>query len=305
MAATIVAVSIVIFLMVRLLPGNIIDLMFGGDATATAESKAAAAKQLGLDGSYPSQYWRWVSGTFTGDMGNSLLTNRPIADILKTALPITIELILFGLLIATAIGIPLGVISAVRRNSTSDYASRVGGLIGLSIPNFWLATLLLLFFSRVFHWVPPLQYVSIFKDPWGNIQEFFMPAIAISVFTLAIVMRMVRATMLEVLNLDYVRTARAKGVPRRRVLRKHALRNALIPVVTVVGFEVGVLISGAAVTEIIFGLPGVGYTLLNAIFNRDYPVIQTATLLIAVVFVFVNLLVDLLYGLLDPRISVS
>jgi peptide/nickel transport system permease protein len=203
------------------------------------------------------------------------------------------------------IGIPLGVISAVRRNSASDYGSRVGGLVGLSIPNFWLATLLLIFFSRVVGWVPPLSYVSIFDDPWANIQEFFMPAIAISVFTLAIVMRMVRATMLEVLNLDYVRTARAKGVPRRRVLRKHALRNALIPAVTVIGFEVGVLIGGAAIVELIFGLPGVGYTLLYAIFNRDYPVIQTATLLIAVVFVVVNMLVDLLYGWLDPRISVA
>jgi peptide/nickel transport system permease protein len=305
MLATLVAVSIVIFLFVRLLPGNIIDIMFGGDATATPEAKAAAAHQLGLDGSYPSQYWRWVHGIFEGNMGHSLLNSRPISDMLATALPITIELIVLGLLIATLIGIPLGVISAVKRNSASDYVSRVGGLIGISIPNFWLATLLLLFFSRVFHWVPPLSYVSIFDDPVKNLQEFFMPAIAISVFTLAIVMRMVRATMLEVLNLDYVRTARAKGVPRRHVLRKHALRNALIPVVTVVGFEVGVLIGGAAVVEIIFGLPGVGYTLLNAIFNRDYPVIQTATLLIAAVFVLVNMVVDVLYGLLDPRISVT
>jgi peptide/nickel transport system permease protein len=305
MLATIVAVSIVIFLMVRLLPGNIIDIMFGGDATATPEAKAAAAHQLGIDGSYPSQYWRWISGIFHGDMGNSLLSQRPIADIFSSALPITIELIVFGLLIAVVIGVPLGVISAVRRNSASDYVSRIGGLAGISIPNFWLATLLLVFFSRVFHWVPPLQYVSIFDDPWKNVQEFFMPALSISVFTLAIVMRMVRATMLDVLNLDYVRTARAKGVPRRRVIRKHALRNALIPVVTVVGFEVGVLIGGAAVVEIIFGLPGVGYTLLNAIFQRDYPVIQNATLLIAAVFVVVNVFVDLIYGWLDPRISLS
>jgi peptide/nickel transport system permease protein len=203
------------------------------------------------------------------------------------------------------IGIPLGVISAVRRNSASDYVSRVGGLVGISIPNFWLATLLLLLFSRVFHWVPPLSYVSFFEHPIQNLEEFFMPAIAISVFTLAIVMRMVRATMLEVLNLDYVRTARAKGVPRRRVLSRHALRNALVPVVTVVGFEVGVLIGGAAVVEIIFGLPGVGYTLLNAISNRDYPVIQDATMLIATVFIVVNTLVDLVYGWLDPRISVA
>jgi len=305
MIATLVAVSIVIFSAVRLLPGNIIDIMFGGDATATPAAKAAAAHQLGLDGSYPSQYWRWVSGIFHGNMGVSLLNSRPISDTMKTALPITIELIFLGLLIAVSIGIPLGVISAVKRGSASDYLARVGGLIGISIPGFWLATLLLILFSRVFHWVPPLSYVSIFKDPVKNLQEFFMPAIAISVFTLAIVMRMVRATMLEVLSLDYVRTARAKGVPRRRVLRKHALRTALIPVITVVGFEVGVLIGGAAIVEIVFGLPGVGYTLLNAISNRDYPVIQTATLIIAAVFVVANVVVDLLYGLLDPRISVT
>jgi peptide/nickel transport system permease protein len=305
MIATLVAVSIAIFLMVRMLPGNIIDIMFGGDATATEEAKLAAAKQLGIDGPYISQYWHWVTGIFQGNLGNSYLSQRPIADIFASALPITIELIVFGLLIAIVIGVPLGVISAVRRNSASDYVSRVGGLAGISIPNFWLATLLLVFFSRVFHWVPPLQYVSIFDDPWKNVQEFFMPALSISVFTLAIVMRMVRATMLDVLNLDYVRTARAKGVPRRRVIRKHALRNALIPVITVVGFEVGVLIGGAAVVEIIFGLPGVGYTLLNAIFQRDYPVIQNATMLIAAVFVVVNVLVDLVYGWLDPRISVS
>src|SRR5438477_9028616 len=151
MAATLVTVSIVIFLMVRLLPGNIIDIMFGGDATATPEAKAAAAKQLGLDGSYPHQYWEWVNGIFHGDMGRSLLSQRPIAQIFQSALPVTIELIVFGLLIAILIGLPLGVTSAVRRNSARDYASRVGGLVGISIPNFWLATLLLVFTSRVFH----------------------------------------------------------------------------------------------------------------------------------------------------------
>lgn len=305
MAATLFAVSVVIFFMVRLLPGNVIDIMFGGDAQATPEQRHQAAVQLGLVGSYPQQYWNWISGIFQGDFGNSLLSQRPISEIFADALPITVELVFLGLLIATLIGIPLGVISAVRRNSPSDYAARVGGLVGISIPNFWLATLLLIFSSRVFHWVPPLQYVSFVDDPWTNLQEFFMPAIAISVFTLAITMRMVRATMLEVLNLDYVRTARAKGVPRRTILRKHALRNALIPVITVIGFEVGVLIGGAAVVEIIFGLPGVGYILLNAIFQRDYPVIQNATLLIAMVFILVNMMVDLVYGWLDPRITVS
>ena len=194
-------------------------------------------------------------------------------------------------------------ISATRRDGAGDYASRVGGLIGVSIPSFWLATLLLLFTSRVFGWVPPLSYVSPLDDPVANLSQFILPAISISVFTMAIVMRMVRATMLEVLGQDYVRTARAKGVSRQKVVYRHALRNALIPVVTVVGFEVGVLLSGAAIVEIVFGLPGVGYTLLQAIFNRDYPLIQATTMMLAVVFIVFNLIVDVLYGVLDPRIT--
>ena len=163
---------------------------------------------------------------------------------------------ILALLIATLIGVPLGVISAVRRDSVSDYASRVGGLVGISIPSFWLATLLLLFTSRVFGWVPPITYVPFFDDPLTNLTQFILPAISISVFTLAIVMRMVRATMLEVLSQDYVRTARAKGVQHRLVVYRHALRNALIPVVTIIGFEIGILMGGAAIVEIIFGLPG-------------------------------------------------
>jgi peptide/nickel transport system permease protein len=305
LVATFVAISIIIFFAVRLLPGSILDLFFAGDNSATPQQIADAKKALGLTGSYPEQYWRWASGAAHGDLGHSLLSQQPVSDIITTALPIDIELIAIGILIALLVGIPLGVLSAVRRDKSIDYFSRVTGLIGISLPNFWLATLLLIFTSRVLHWVPPLSYVSLFKDPWRNIQEFILPGIAISVFTLAIVMRMVRATMLEVLNLDYVRTARAKGAPRRSVLVRHALRNALIPVVTVAGFEVGVLISGAAIAEIIFGLPGVGYQLLHAIFQRDYPVVQASVLIIATTFVVVNFFVDILYGILDPRISVT
>jgi peptide/nickel transport system permease protein len=305
LVATVVAVSIIIFLAVRFLPGSILDLFFAGDNTATPEQLEAAKKQLGLTGSYPEQYWRWASGAVHGDFGHSLLTQQPVSHMMASALPIDIQLITMGILIALLVGIPLGALSAVRRDKAVDYFSRITGLVGISLPNFWLATLLLIFTSRVLHWVPPLSYVSLFDDPWKNLQEFILPAIAISVFTLAIVMRMVRATMLEVLGLDYVRTARAKGAPRRSVLTRHALRNALIPVVTVAGFEVGVLISGAAVAEIIFGLPGVGYQLLHAIFQRDYPVVEASVLIIATTFILVNFFVDILYGILDPRISVT
>ena len=300
---TLIGVSIGIFLMIRLLPGDIIDIMFSGDLTASEEVKDQAREQLGLSGSFPEQYWRWVSNIAHGEFGFSLRNQEPVSDIIFRALPITLELTFRALLSAVTVGVPLGVLSAVKRDSAHDYVSRVAGLVGVSIPSFWLATLLLLFTSRVFGWVPPLNYVSPFEDPLANLSQFILPAIAISLFTMAIVMRMVRATMLEVLGQDYVRTARAKGVDRRTVVSKHALRNALIPVVTVVGFEVGVLIGGAAIVEIIFGLPGVGYTLLQAVFNRDYPVIQAITLMIAFTFIFVNLLVDILYGVLDPRIS--
>ena len=300
---TLIVISIAIFLMVRLLPGDILDVLIGGDITTTEEQRQAAREQLGLTGSYAEQYLTWVTNAIQGDLGTSLRNAEPVTDILLDALPITLELIFLALLIAVVVGIPFGVISAVRRDSAHDYASRVTGLVGVSIPNFWLATLLLLFTSRAFGWVPPLTYVSPLDDPIENLSQFILPALALSVFPLAIIMRMVRTTMLEVLNQDYVRTARAKGVAWRNVVARHALRNALIPVVTIVGFEVGVLLGGAAIIEIIFGLPGLGNILLQSVFNRDYPLIQAATMLIAVTFIACNLLVDVLYGVLDPRIS--
>jgi len=300
---TLIGVTIGIFLMVRLLPGDIIDILFGGDLSASEEVKDRAREQLGLNGSYPEQYWRWISGVVQGDFGFSLRNTEPVSTVILDALPITLELMILALLIAVLVGVPLGVLSAVKRDSAHDYAARVGGLVGVSIPSFWLATLFLLFTSRALGWVPPLNYISPLDDPIGNLSQFILPSLSISVFTMAIVMRMVRATMLEVLGQDYVRTARAKGVDRRTVISKHALRNALIPVITIVGFEIGILIGGAAIVEIIFGLPGIGYVLLQAIFGRDYPVIQAATLLIAFIFIFANLLVDVLYGVVDPRIS--
>ena len=303
MIPTMIGISIIIFLMVRLLPGDIVSVLAGADIGSDPELIEQAREQLGLTGSYPEQYWRWISGVLQGDLGDSLRNQEPVSAVLLDALPITFELMFLGLLIATVIGVPLGVLSAVKRDSKHDFAARIGGLIGVSIPSFWLATLLLLFTSRVFGWVPPLNYVPIYEDPIENLSQFILPSIAISVFTLAIVMRMVRATMLEVLGQDYVRTARAKGVKRNVVISRHALRNSLIPVVTVIGFEVGILMGGSAIVEIIFGLPGLGNTLINAIFNRDYPVVQGATMLLAFIFIFANLLVDLLYGVLDPRIS--
>jgi len=302
---TLFGMSVVIFLMVRLMPGDVVDVLTGGDVSITPEQRDAIKRSLGLDQPLPVQYVHWIFGMVTGDPGFSLRSHEPVYTILGRALPITVELVVMAIVISVLIGIPLGVASATRANSAGDFGARVGGLMGLSMPSFWLATLILLFTSLVFQWVPAVSYEPFLKDPITNLSQMILPALSISVFVIAIVMRMTRATMLEVLRQDYVRTARAKGGTRRSVTYRHALRNALIPVVTVVGFQVGTLMSGAAIVEVIFGLPGVGYTLIQAIFGRDYTLVETTTMLLASIFVVLNLLVDLAYVVIDPRIKVQ
>jgi peptide/nickel transport system permease protein len=300
---TLLGMSLLVFCMLRLLPGDIVDVMTGGDIPATAESKLRLRAAFGLDRPLPVQYFGWITGMARGDLGTSFRSGEPINAILLRAVPITLELTILALLVATITAIPLGVISAVARESGFDYLSRMGGLIGLSMPNFWLATLLLLFTSVVFHWIPPVSWIPPFQDPLGNLEQMALPALAIALQLMAILMRMTRTMMLEVLQNDYVRTARAKGVFERAVVFRHALRNALIPVVSVIGFQVGALLGGSAIVEVIFGLNGVGNTLVQAIFNRDYPVVQATTLLVATMFVLANLAVDVLYGYLDPRLK--
>jgi len=300
---TLVGMSILIFAMVRLLPGDVVDAMFTGDSGATASAKQAVRKALGLADPLPVQYLKFVGGALTGSLGQSLTSGEPVATIMTRAIPITVELAVLAAVTATVVGIPLGVVSAMRPHTTLDFAARVGGLIGLSIPNFWFATLALLVTSVFLHWIPPVTWIPPWRDLLGNLVQTAIPALAISVYLMATVMRMTRASMLEVLRQDYIRTARAKGAPSGSVMFRHALRNSLIPVITVIGFQVGTLIGGATVVEVIFGLPGIGYTLVQGIFSRDYTVIEVAALFLASVFVIVNLLVDLLYGVLDPRIE--
>jgi peptide/nickel transport system permease protein len=300
---TLVGMSILIFVMVRLLPGDVVDAMFSGDTGATAAAKQAVRRALGLADPLPVQYAKFLGGVVTGSLGRSLVSGEPVAAIMGRAVPITVELAAAAAIAATAVGIPLGVLSATRPNSGADVAARVGGLVGLSIPNFWFATLALLATSVFLHWTPPVTWIPPWQNLPANLLQIAMPAAAIAVYLLATVMRMTRATMLEVLRQDYIRTARAKGAAARAVMFRHALRNSLIPVITVIGFQVGTLIGGATIVEVIFGLPGMGYTLVQAIFARDYTVIEVAALFLASVFVLVNLLVDLLYGVLDPRIE--
>ncbi len=300
---TLVGMSVLIFVMVRLLPGDVVDAMFTGEAGASVSTKQAIRKALGLADPLPVQYVKFVGGVVTGSLGQSLTSGEPVSRIMGRAIPITVELAVLAAAGATAIGIPLGVVSAVRPQTAVDFAARIAGLVGLSVPNFWFATLALLVTSVFFHWIPPVTWIPPWRDLSANLAQMVIPAAAIAVYLMATVMRMTRASMLEVLRQDYIRTARAKGAPAGRVMFGHALRNSLIPVITVIGFQVGTLIGGATIVEVIFGLPGMGYTLVQGIFSRDYPVIEVAALFLASVFVTVNLLVDLLYGVLDPRIE--
>jgi len=300
---TLFGMSIIIFLMLRLLPGDIVDIIAGADAQTDSASRAKLREAMGLSDPLYEQYARWIGDLLRGDPGNSLRSGRPVSELLWKALPITVEMAVLSMLIAAIVAIPLGVISAVRRDTSTDYVSRVFGLIGLSLPNFWIATLMLLFTSKAFGWIPPIRYIPFTEDPIGNLKQFALPAIAVAIQLMAIIMRMTRTTMLEVLSQDYVRTARAKGLNQRIVVCRHALRNALIPVITVMGFQLGALMGSSAIIEVVFGLNGVGNTLVQAIFNRDYPLVQAAVLYLAVAFVLINLLVDVLYAYLDPRIK--
>jgi peptide/nickel transport system permease protein len=300
---TLIGMTVLIFAMVRLLPGDVLVAISGIDASSNGASAARVRQALGLSDPLPVQYTRFVLGLFSGNMGNSFLSGQPVSQILGRAIPITVELAVLAAGLAVLVGVPLGIVSAVRQNTRLDFVARVGGLIGLSLPNFWIATLSLLVTSVVFRWVPPVTWIPFWVDPVGNLGQIALPSIALSLSTLAIVMRMTRASLLEVLHEDYVRTAQAKGLAPRPVVFRHALRNALIPVITVVGTQVGNLMGGAAIVEVIFGLPGIGYSLVQSIYNRDYPVIQVAVVYLAAVFVIVNLAVDLLYGVIDPRIK--
>jgi peptide/nickel transport system permease protein len=301
---TLLGMTLLIFILVRLLPGDVVVAMsigdVGGASDATRERIRTA---LGLNDPLPLQYLHFAGGLVTGNLGSSFLSGEPVTRILGRAIPITLELSILAAAFAVIVGVPLGVVSAVKPHTRLDVAARVGGLLGLSLPNFWIATLGLLITSLVFQWIPAVTWIPFWVDLPGNLLQIALPAFALSLQTLAIVMRMTRASLLEALHEDFVRTARAKGLSPGPVIFGHALRNALIPVVTVIGTQVGRLMGGAVIIEVIFGLPGIGYSLVQAIYNRDYPIIQVAAVYLAAVFVLVNLAVDLLYGVIDPRIK--
>ncbi|MCC7369206.1 MAG: ABC transporter permease [Chloroflexi bacterium] len=295
--------SVAVFLMLRLIPGDVVDVILGTEGAASPERLAQIRRVLGLDRPYHEQYLEWVGGIVTGDLGRSIRTSRPILPDILVRFPVTLQLAASAMVVSLALAIPLGVLSAVQRYSHADTLVRLVGLLGLSIPNFWLATMLILLFSTTLRGVLPTSgYVYPGQDLLGSFRSVLLPALALGAANMAILMRMTRSSMLEVLRQEYVTTARAKGLAERAVMYRHALRNALIPVVTVAGVQVGYLLGGAIVVEQIFSLPGVGTLILNGITQRDYPVVQAGVLFVATSFVLVNLAVDIIYAYLDPKI---
>jgi peptide/nickel transport system permease protein len=298
----VLGVSVLIFFLVRLLPGNIVDIIAGTEGQLSKPQRAAVLKEFGLDQPLPVQYLRWIGSMLHGNFGWSFRTGQPVATLIASRLPITIELALLAVLGVALVAIPFGVVASVSRSARVRTLVQIIGVLGLSLPNFWIAILLIIGASSLFGWLPALIYVPPWSDPWVNLQQMFLPVLSLGLGLSAVVMRMTRSSMLEVLGQDFIRVARAKGLATRTVLLRHALRNALIPIITVLGLQMGFLLGGVVITEQIFGLPGLGWTLLNGVYQRDYPVVQGTVMVFAVTFVLVNLFVDLLYTYLDPRI---
>ncbi len=308
MLPTLIGLSMILFLLVRLMPGDAALLQaFSGDDLvleddADPEAIEEMRRQLGIDKPLPVQYVIWVADTVTLDFGTSYWTRKPVISEMRRRLPITIQLLVMSVAVAVITGLVVGVVSAVYQDTPVDYLGRLVGVLGLSLPNFWIALLVILLPALWWRYLAPPGYTPFLDDPLENLEKFALPSLTLGWSLSASIMRMSRSEVLEVLRQDYVRTARAKGLGERSVIYRHVLRNSLIPVVTVIGLQIGGLIGGSVVIENVFGLPGVGQLILTAINQRDYPVIQTAVLLAALGFLFTNLIVDLSYGLLDPRI---
>jgi peptide/nickel transport system permease protein len=303
---TLFGVSLIIFVIMRWLPGDVALIALGGGQGVSEEQIAQYRADLGLDRPLVVQYVEWVGGLLRLDPGTSLLTKAPIASELKERIPVTAELAIGAILLSTMIALPVGVLSAMFQDRWPDYFFRVFSILGIALPIFWIQSLVRnLILPKYVGWLPPPGYVDLWEDPLGNLQRMWLPILLLGYAQSAIVSRLTRSTMLDVLREDYIRTARAKGLRERGVVIRHAVRNALLPVITLAAIQLGTLLGGAVITESVFGLPGVGRYVLDAIRNRDYPIVQAVIVLIAAVYVVLNLLVDLIYGWVDPRVRLS
>ena len=305
MIPTLIGAALVIFLLMNIVPGDIALLVIGGDQGGDINPRELAKlrAQLGLDRPLYVQFLSWLWDVVTLDFGKSLWTGAPIMEELWIRLPLSLEVAILATIVSVIIAIPLGTIAAIRQDTWVDYVVRVISIGGLAIPAFWTGIMIILFLVIFFEWGPPLEFVSITEDPWENFKMLVWPIVSVGYRNAAVTTRMTRSTVLEVMREDYIRTAWSKGLHERIVVMKHALKNAMLPVITIIGTEVAFLIGGLVVTETVFTLNGVGRFMVDAIAHRDIPVVQTLVLLIAFTFVFVNLVTDLLYAWLDPRIS--
>lgn len=300
-----VLVSALIFIIMRVTPGDVaIYILAGpeGEGTFSEQQLQDLRHSLGLDKPLYEQYLNWVGGALRFDFGDSLVSQRPVLDELSEKLPLTIELAMMTLFFSLLIAIPSGVISAIRQDTWVDYLFRVISIGGLTMPTFWTGSLIMLVLILAFRWIPPIGFVSLLDNPLQNLQQLIFPAMALGYFFAAVVSRMTRSTMLEVLRHDYIRTAWAKGLREGVIVSRHALKNALLPVITISGFQFGTLLGGTVIMESIFALPGIGRALINSVIFRDYPMVQAIILLMAIWFLVINLLVDLIYAWFDPRI---
>ncbi len=300
---TLFGISIIVFLVMRLIPGDTISAMIGTQVKLTEAQTEALRAYFGLDQPLPLQYWTWLTSALRGDFGYSVRTGNPVMEEILARYPLTLELAFIAVIMALIIGIPTGILSATQRGKPVDVTARIFGLIGLALPSFWLGTLIIYVLSVYFGILPNAgNYVSFAEDPRKNLTQMFFPAFTLAFAFSASVMRTTRSAVLEELGEDYMRTAKAKGLNNVTVLRRHGLRNALIPIITLIGFEIGYLLGGAIIIEEIFALPGIGRLLLNAIAQRDYALVQGTVLFIAFNFVLINLVADILYTYANPRI---
>lgn len=300
-ATVVLLVCATIFVLTNMLPGDPTVTILGEQASA--EQRAFAREQHGLDLPAPVRFVRWLKNAATGDLGRSLRSNEPVARMLADRIPVTLELTALSILVAIVIGLPAGIIAARARGSFLDVLVSIAAMTSVAIPYFWMGILLIMLFALKLSWLPPSGYIPFLTDPIGNLTRMILPALTIGTAFAALIMRQTRASLLQVMSQDYIRSARAKGLSESAVLIRHGLRNALIPVLTVIGLQIGALLGGAVVTETVFSLPGLGRMMVEGIFQRDFPVIQGAILFIVLCVIVVNLLTDLLYAWLDPRIS--
>ncbi len=296
-------VSIITFLMIRLIPGDAVEIMLGANSEVTEEAVAALRRRLGLDQPLVTQYLSWLGGVFRGDLGQSVWTGAPVGGEIRARIGVTIELTILSLGLAILVGFPAGCVMAYVRGSFADYVIRITTIIGITVPSFWLGIVLIFVFFKLAPGFPTIGYVPFREDPLGNLTRMILPTVALGLPIIASVSRIVRSTMLDALNQDYIRTARAKGLNEAGVLFRHALRNAAIPAVTNIGIMAGYLFGGAIVVEQVFALPGLGRLILGAIAERNYPLIQAAILVVTGGFVIINFAIDVLYMIIDPRVS--